>query len=356
MENHSRAFPKLLDFVPKRANLSFSLVLRLLVDAQRVRFYHELYCDSGVAPFCFVIDALEENPVVVSGLVATYLFLGGVGAGAFVLAAILDFANARRAAGAHAGWYGGVARRGFAASFALLVLGVLCLSFDLGRPDRLFLLFLSPTLSFLTSGAYALALLITCAFALAFLLRSHARKSVAAVRKALLFAGALISLYVMVYTGLLLRSVNVVPLWDSAFLPVLFVLSSLVSGVACTVLCARLVDNRFSLARHFERRMATVDAVLLMLEAFAAAAYVASAIGHPLGLEAVRRLLFGDVSPLFLGGFCVCGLLLPALLDVVVLRGQSREWMTFAAALLSLAGCFCLRLGLVAAGVHSAVG
>lgn len=326
--------------------------------------------------------------MVVSSLVATYLFLGGAGAGAFAFAAAFDFANARHAAGAHAGWYGEIARRGFVVAFALLVLGVLCLSLDLGRPDKLLLLFLSPTLSFLTSGAYALALLMACSLALALLPQSSCARGragrrdgraartgyagrdgrvacagcvarverVASARAILLAVGALAALYVMAYTGLLLRSINVVPLWDSVFLPVLFVLSSLASGAACTVLCAQLVDNRFLLARRFERKMAMVDAALLLLEALVAAAYVVSSTGHPLGLEAVRRLLFGDVAPLFLGGFCICGLLLPMLLESTVLRGQPREWMTFAAALLLLVGCFCLRLSLVAAGVHSAVG
>lgn len=308
--------------------------------------------------------------MIVSSLVAAYLFLGGSGAGAFVFAVALDFLAGRRnavgagvgvvgrrnALGAGASWYGRVAHRGFVVSVVLLVFGVLCLVFDLGRPDQLLLLFLYPTFSFLTSGAYSLALLIACGLVLTFLPRFDAAKHARMAAWVAAGAGVLVALYVMVYTGLLLRTINAVPLWDSALLPVLFVLSSLASGAACTVLCARLMDDRFSLALHFERKIAAIDATLIALESAVAVAFLAFAAARPLGAESVTRLLVGDMAPLFLGGFVVCCLLLPAALDALVLRGRSREWTTFAAALLSLAGCFCLRLSLTCAGVHSAVG
>ncbi len=330
------------------------------VDAGTNALYHKCTATVGVAGvFHSACGVLKEFFVIVSSLVAAYLFLGGAGAGAFVFATALIFLAGRRnaaGAGVRAGWCAKVAHRGFVVSVVLIVFGILCLVFDLGRPDQLLLLFRYPTLSFLSSGAYALALLVVCGSALIFLSRFDAARHARRAAKVVAGVGTVVALYVMVYTGLLLRAVNVVPLWDSALLPVLFVLSSLASGAACTVLCARLIDDRFPFALQFERKMSAIDVALMALEAVVAAAYVAFATAHPLGAESVDRLLLGDVAPLFLGGFAVCGLLLPAAFDASVLCGRSREWTTFAAALLSLVGCFCLRLSLVCAGVHSAVG
>ena len=50
----------------------------------------------------------------------------------------------------------------YPASFAMLVVGMLCLLADLGRPEAFYLLFLHPTGSFVSIGTFALTLFAAC--------------------------------------------------------------------------------------------------------------------------------------------------------------------------------------------------
>lgn len=297
--------------------------------------------------------------MTISLLAAAYLFFGGTGAGTFFFAACAGFMG-RGSAGARAAL---VSKRGYAAALVLLVAGVVCLIFDLGRPEQALLVFLSPTWSYLTVGAYLLAalLLITLGLLLARVLSPRGGTSTAArVAKAV---GMVVALGVMVYTGLLLRDLRPIPLWDSPVLPVLFLVSSLAAGLACVTVCAGLPDETDAFRRRLERSLARVDLVLVLAEALAAAIFVlflALGIGGgpvgPAGESAaaasLEALTTRSVGALFLVGFGLCGLVVPAFADVRALRQGAGAQTSTVAAALAVAGCFCLRASLVLAGIH----
>ena len=95
-----------------------------------------------------------------------YLFCGGTGAGAIAVCSLADLAWARQPFGTGTYTQGPSVRPearivdfGFAAGLALLVLGIACLLLDLGRLDRVLMLFLNPQPTFVTVGAFALAAL-----------------------------------------------------------------------------------------------------------------------------------------------------------------------------------------------------
>ena len=108
--------------------------------------------------------------MVFSELIAVYLFLGGTAAGAFALAAFLDVAKGikeHRRGGYEKTFlppqsviseptHQRMRRIVYGAALVVVVTGELCLVADLGRPEAFFFLFLYPTGSLVTVGAFAL--------------------------------------------------------------------------------------------------------------------------------------------------------------------------------------------------------
>ena len=174
-----------------------------------------------------------------------YLFLGGGGAGAAAVLAACDLLFAHRSRLGRSdrlAWTDELSRplfaRGYLAATVALVLGALCLLFELGRPERFLYVLALPTASVLTFGSYVLAATIVCAAALGGVaLFGSARTPVVLVR-ALEWAALALGLATTAYTGVLLAQIGFVPLWGSPLLPALFTCSSLSVGVACTMAAA----------------------------------------------------------------------------------------------------------------------
>ena len=328
-----------------------------------------------------------------------YLFLGGTGAGACVVLAVLsllvprgelaavrfDGSGLRRRVAAVPVPYRRLLAPSAAAAVAMLVVGVALLAADLGRADRLGLL-LSPELTYLSVGAYALVacMVLACAFAFAWsgLIRAPGIGLLRVLSAALALAGFV----VMAYTGLLLSDMPSVPLWHSAWLPALFVLSSLSCGAAVVLATARF----FGAARWFRptmRTLAACDMVFAALEAIAAVGLMiqaySSGSGGTLSAAAARvsfdELVAGSLAPAFWGGFVLCGVVLPLAANAVLLRagvqsaaavdGRADSGSPVAAfrvasaadvpagiavAAAALAGAFALRWCIVAAGMSPA--
>lgn len=294
-------------------------------------------------------------------LAVAYLFLGGSGAGAIVAASFVDLFRVRERFGVssrvsidEASPLERVEAFSLLVGFAALVLGVLCLMFDLGRIDRIVALFLNPSPSFLTAGSFALAALMICGAALAAVRLAYfpfvARPAVVAVEVLAVAVG----LFVMLYTGLLLQSLAGVAFWRSPLVPVLFVLSSLSCGIAVMLGAAYFAETDASLA-SIVRLLVRVDAAVIVLEAVAAAAFAWLALGslHPSVAASAERLVVGDAAALWWIGFAACGLLVPLVLEVVVGSGRSTgRTVLAAAAVFVLVGGFCLRSSIVEAGTY----
>ena len=294
--------------------------------------------------------------------IIVYLFLGGTGAGSLVLLGVAEFVDVLRAlrcarntgsgallasGGLPAEW----CRRSWGACSALLALGILCLLFDLGRPDRVEFLLTRPTLSSISVGAFALgaSLVLAVCFALFEWLGTPLRPAVVLVLSGVGVAAGLVS---ATYTGALLQGMASVTLWRTPLLPVLFALSSLSCGAA--VLCACIAfSQRDSALVSLCDRILRVDAVLVVLEAACLAAFVSTGLAGTSSGEAAWQLVVGDLSPVFWGGVVALAIVAP----VVLGRCLTRE--NHPAQLLRIAGCalvggFALRWCVVTVGLYDA--
>ncbi|MFW4356852.1 NrfD/PsrC family molybdoenzyme membrane anchor subunit [Gordonibacter sp. KGMB07426] len=293
-------------------------------------------------------------------LTTCYLFLGGAGAGALVVLAALEAANARRRFAYPPRVISRVERafalpdeffvRAWPLCFVTMALGVLCLLFDLGRPDRLLNLVMSPAPSAIAVGAYALAAALVCAgaFALTELLDGPRVKPTALFVASAL--GAAAGLVALAYTGVLLQGLASVLFWQTPLLPLLFSLSSLSCGVACAFMGAVFVEARRPFARPLAR-LARVDGVLIVLEALCLVVYLVWGLSAEGTAPAAKALIAGDLRWLFWGGVVAGGLVGPFVLERFLTHGNSRTQLLWIAALLA-AGGLALRFALTGAAAY----
>lgn len=319
---------------------------------------------------------------------ALYLFLGGMGAGAFVTAALLYLREGDRHRRIVCGSMGAAALS--------LAFGLLLLLMELATPARGLLMWQSFANfgSWMTYGAWAAfgamgvfgASALLAARPVSRWLRGRTKWYAAredAVRKALAVAGIGLGLFVACYTGMLLMAPGGVPLWSSPLLPALFTVSALDTGVALVEIVAATAAKGERLSAGACRALERAVVVLVLLEAVVLTALVVTSLVGPAstatGLAAAasaEALAKGSLAPWFwllvVGG----GLAVPfgvALRGVLAAKRQdsvpaaatssngggcpaeaARErTATLVGAVGALVGGCALRFVVLAAGVHA---
>lgn len=283
-------------------------------------------------------------------LITCYLFLGGAGGGALVVLSALECARAFR-------WRGlvlpdEVFARGWPLCAATLGLGIVCLLADLGRPDRLLNLLVSPMPSAVAVGAFALAVSLACAVVFAALSLLDTVRPSRAIARALSATGLAAGLTASVYTGVLLQGLASVLFWQTPFLPIVFALSSISCGVACVFTAAAFVETRHPFVRPLVW-LARFDGALIALEAACLAILLALALAGEGTRVAAEALVWGTLAGAFWIGLAGCGLAAPFALERFLTHGNARTQLLWIAACL-LVGGFALRWCMVAAGAYDA--
>ncbi|MBB3171895.1 NrfD/PsrC family molybdoenzyme membrane anchor subunit [Parvibacter caecicola] len=311
---------------------------------------------------------------MIGELATWYLFLAGAGAGALLVTAVLEALTPFEVRCCEAvGPADAAVRNGFAriasrvampaaprapfpqffgpaygVGLIAVVVGALCLLADLGRPDRLLRLLFAPTLSFISVGVWLLMALGLCAGLLCAIWcygASHLPRGLVAAART---GCALCAVAVMTYTGLLLASMQAVPFWHSAWLPLLFIASDISTGiglvVAAVVLCG---DGPF---RTTLLRIKQWDALAIAIEAACLILLLLSAYFQgTTARESATMLLSGSVAPQFWIMVVATGLVFPFLAERLGRLGSQRMMLSVSAAL--LISCFFLRWCVVQVGM-----
>jgi formate-dependent nitrite reductase membrane component NrfD len=292
--------------------------------------------------------------------IVLYFYLGGIAAGAYLLAVLLEwFGNADDAK---------VARVAHVIAFPLVAVCLLLLVIDLGRPGRFWHMLLksevaklavaegfpfsaagwkwavrTPLLkpwSPMSAGSWGLSVFAFCAF-VSFLGAVRPQWRVSRwldrrwVRHTMRTVGVLSAFYVASYTGSLLGASNQ-PVWsDTVWLSPLFLASAVSTGLAAMILLAQRRQAGTPESRH---KLESADLWAGGLE-------FAVFVLFLLSLGAVLEPVLGAVT----GNLLVFGTLLIGLAAPVVVRRVygSRGWSQTAAAACVLVGGLCLRIGAV---------
>ena len=291
-----------------------------------------------------------------SELVVCYLFLGGAGAGACLVLSVMGILVPRDrfskgpVSSIFVSWeYRKLFGFGFAFALVALVAGVLFLFVDLGRADRVLLLFTSPKVVHITIGAYALIFSILGATLQALIWTQMIQGGSVLT--------ALFSLVAIVYTGLLLQSLRSVPLWHNIWLPALFILSSLSCGMGL-VMGSSLLAGLGSVFGSALRRVAFFDGLVIALEGLSAVVFLATTFSSTSETVVLsgKELVLGSNLGLFWAGFVLLGLVVPLALDYQLYSRQPiRPSLGVTSAACVLAGGFMMRYCLVQAGVHPGI-
>lgn len=287
------------------------------------------------------------------------LFLGGAGAGAYLVGVVAE-------------WLGGRFRRlakpGIYAGPIMVAVGALLLLIELGRPLRFWRGFLRPGNSMMSVGIILISVFIVLGF-LHILFSLFPRIGVkAGVLRWLGIVNAVIGVGVILYTGLLLGLVKAVPFWNTPLLPLLFLVSALLCGLATVMLIVGLwrwvMPAQVGMEEVGEsfRSLIPLVLVLVVVEVLMLFSHLlVMGGGQVTAAESARYLVGGGYATAFWVGLVVVGLLVPlgVVIWVVARRREKVSGLlvdlTTLAAFCLLVGGLILRYAVVAAGASLAL-
>lgn len=255
-----------------------------------------------------------------------YFFLAGLGAGAYTVSGSVLL---RGGAGGFGHKHFQLARYGalLAPLPVIIGTGMLILelgSFEVGNYFRFIYLFLTINLSPMSIGSWLLSVFIIASLFYAYTFWAADSKpgdQWDTMRRRLAWIGVPLGIAVGIYTGVLLGAMPARPFWNSPVLAMLFLVSSLSTGVAGILLLQAIfagAESEETEDGESSYILAASDAMLIGFELLVIFLFIMFAhltVGNV--KEAVSVILFGgDLAMLFWYGVVIVGLLLPVLIEL----------------------------------------
>ncbi len=276
------------------------------------------------------------------GALLMALFLGGIGAGQFVVSTWLTDSVTSALVG-------------------LVVVGVgktVAHLIYLGQPTRFYRLFLRPKTSWVSRGLIFMVVFV--AFGAAYLAPDIGFSWVpwttgSAFSEALLVCAIMSAALVMVYDGFVLASCKSIVAWNTALMPPLFFTYSIAGGTAMTYLT--LIAAGMAIPSH--ATLSSIDTVLLVSMFMLLVIYVVNmATSNATSKESLRKLTTTRVAIAFIGIAIVAGLLVPLSLNYYSDESATGVFATMLLAIssiLELSGDLSVRHSILRAGLHAPV-
>ena len=234
-------------------------------------------------------------------LIVIYLFLGGLGAGAY----LTSFAASK----GYLGNAPALKRIGYLVAAPIVAIGTALLVFDLGqglkKPWLLIGLLANPK-SVMTWGVYILSGFIAVGLIVAFLAWKKRE-----IPNVLATIGALLAISTGAYTGLLISVIKEVPIWNTYLMPVLFVISALSTGLSLTVLLGHLLEKG---VESNEKYVCKVHVFLVLAEIAVLSAFLGlmiSGANGPVAAESAKMIVSGSLALPFWAILVGAGLVFP---------------------------------------------
>ena len=295
-----------------------------------------------------------------------YLFLAGVGAGALTASASIYLRGGGETRGPHVE----TARYGAFLAPLPVIIGCGLLIFELGsfhagNPFRFLNLYKVINLSPMSIGTWLLTAFIGLSIIYAYIFVRNApgltNDQRHAYRTLLSWVAVPMGISVAVYTGVLLGAMPARPFWNSPVLALLFLVSSVSTGVAVILLARALLAGKTDRQYHESGYLLAVsDVMLIGFELMAILLFIMYAHLTIGGVkEAMSVILFGGVlAAQFWIGVVGVGLFFPALVELYYVIPRLLYQKAFAAPrgieiavpIAVLIGGFMLRYVVVIAG------
>jgi formate-dependent nitrite reductase membrane component NrfD len=278
----------------------------------------------------FLIDVKPQKEW--GWLVITYLFLGGAGAGLFLISLYVGHP-----------WAEGL-------GLILLLIGTLFLMLDLGRPGRFWRAFFRARTSWISRGCYfitGLVLLGTLNVLIEF-----TGKDFGMLTTLVKVGAAAAAAAVMIYTGFVLSPSAAIPFWNSTFFPVIFFAYSLLAGIDFLILASPVLPSPAIDIAHLEKIQFGLVLLCLLLVISHLSVMSGSATAARKSIQLLTR---GKWAVLFLGGVIGAGLVVPLLFAWPIFWQtgfQTVFAITAVLASLRLFGDYLFRFLVIRAGLY----
>jgi tetrathionate reductase subunit C len=288
-----------------------------------------------------VYNVFHEPPL---GLpIATYFYMTGLSAGSFIMSTMAYGFGMKK--------YKPLGKVGVVLATMLLMLAPINLIIDLGQPLRFWHLFpyLQST-SPITYGSFLLTLYpINCLIYGAFMFAGNHRLTVIFGR-----IGIPLAISVHGYTGFILALAKARALWNTALMPLYFLISAMVSGIALMLLVVIIKTRFFTPERKVNLPLVSdlgrMLAWTIVFDLFLVLSDVLVLLtAHAEAREAGMLLLTGSFSPYFLGVEILAGSLVPVALLLIPYTAR-RIPVVLVASVLAMIGVYAMRYVMVIGG------
>ncbi len=323
-----------------------------------------------------VVELFNVNWKVAWGmLIANYFFLTGLSAGSFLLGALAEVFGQEK--------YRSISKMAIILATILLIIAPLNLIADLGQTGRFWTLMINfhPT-SPMSWGSFLLVAYPLLCIAEGYFLfrRENAEKArsgaLASLYKALSLwrtelteasvamdkkmvkrlatIGIPLAVAVHGYTGYILGVVVARNLWSTPQMPVLFLLSAMVSGTALMILIVYIMQKYFSSKKQEDSALIVNLGTLLGIFILVELLYIFFELtmrwySYEISKDSVRELLYGKMGFYFVWVELLFGAIIPLLL---VSMPKIRKYVgaVLIAAVLAVIGVFAMRMDFVVGG------
>ncbi len=252
-----------------------------------------------------VYNVFHEEPL--GPLIALYFYMTGLSAGSFLLSTLAYGFGMKK--------FKPLGKIGVVMATVLLVLAPLNLIADLGQPWRFWHLFpyLNPT-SPITYGSFLLTIYpLNCLIYAFFMFRGDEKMT-----RLFGMIGIPLAVSVHGYTGFIMALAKARALWNTALMPVLFLVSAMVSGIALMILVVIIAGYLSRERRPNAPLVADLAKILvgsILLDLFLVFSDVAVLLtADAEAAEAAELILRGSFSQFFLGVEILAGSLVPLVL------------------------------------------
>ena len=296
------------------------------------------------------------------GIIAIYLYLAGMGAGSFIIGTLISWFNIKP----DPPILSSINLLGHTLNLSsvpilwgpvMVAIGAPFLILDLGIKWRFLYACLNPRTSWVARGFIILSIFIV----LGLLLLAKSVLPFEWLRpKSVLWRIPEIIAFIFafgtaLYTGILLKATKSIPLWNTALLPLLFLVSGLSTGSMAMIL-STLGTGFFSHDARALKVLMVGEQVLVIIEAILLYLLLSRRYrAAEQGKDSVRLLVFGEMKMIFWGGVVVLGFIFPVVLENIASFFPGNVAWIFVAGILLLCGGFFLRLGILHAGIREQI-
>jgi len=290
-------------------------------------------------------------------IIAIYLYLAGMGAGSFVIGAILSWFVDPSSVVTIYGFPLNLAKGAILWGPILVAIGAPFLILDLGIKRRFLYACLNPRTSWVARGFLILSAFIVVGLVTLVISILPFQWLIEQItfRRVLEIISIILALATAIYTGILLKATKSIPLWNTHLLPLLFLVSALSTGsmaIILSTLGTGLISHDTGVLNVLisgEQILVGIEGIVLFLYLFRS--YRTSEQGK----DSVHLLLFGEKKLIFWGGIVLLGFIFPIILEGIASFFHGNVGLIFVAGLILLCGGFFLRLGVLSAGIREQI-